>query len=66
MTEYDPVFPTKEKWTCPCGVVNEYVTYTCVSCGKAQEYVNPCDDCNFCKQPKEIQIDWKVRDLVRY
>lgn len=68
MTEHTPVYPKIEKWQCSCGMVNDYVTYTCVKCGKTQVmaiYSDPCDRCGLCKKPG-VQIDWLVRDNVLY
>ena len=67
-TEHAPIFPRKEKWQCSCGMVNDFITYTCINCGKTHTlstYINPCDKCGLCKKD-DLVIDWKVRDLVRY
>lgn len=67
-TEHKPVFPRKEFWKCSCGHVNFYETYTCIQCGKSETmvtYSDPCDRCCLCKE-KKVEIDWLVRDTVRY
>ena len=69
-TEHAPIFPRKEKWQCSCGMINDFITYTCISCGKTHvlsTYIDPCDECGLCKKLKDGQTDWLVRnDLVRY
>lgn len=70
-TEHIPVFPKEKKWQCTCGFINDFVTYTCISCGKTHTlstYVNPCDKCGLCadKTKTKINCDWLVRENVRY
>lgn len=66
VTEHDPVF-CKKPWKCSCGFYNYEVPY-CVQCGKTEDvvkYRSPCEDCE-CKKDKKMEIDWHVRDNVRY
>ena len=68
VTEHIPVFPKKEKWQCSCGMINDYITYTCISCGKTHvlsAYVSPCNECGLCRKG-DLVIDWSVKDSVRY
>ena len=70
MTEHIPVYPQQdEKWQCSCGMVNDFITYTCIKCGAINQlstYIDPCDSCGLCKRIQEVKADWLVRDLVRY
>lgn len=54
VTEHEPVFPVE--WICSCGMLNDFITYTCVQCGKVQNlgYIDPCDDCALCKDKFKI------------
>jgi hypothetical protein len=69
-TEHVPVFPN-QKWQCTCGMINDYITYTCIKCGSINSlstYINPCDSCGLCKDKLKTKFncDFLVRDNVRY
>ena len=70
-TEHIPVFPRQEKWQCSCGFINDFITYTCINCGKTHvlsTYLNPCDRCRLCGKKSELPqcCDWMVHNNVRY
>lgn len=65
VTEHIPVF-CKKPWKCTCGCYN-YDTIACVQCGKTEDmanYADPCEECEYRK--KKMEIDWLVRDNVKY
>lgn len=66
VTEHDPVF-CKKPWKCTCGRYN-YDTIACAQCGKTEDmakYIDPCEVCEF-KKERKVEIDWRVRDNVKY
>ena len=69
MTEHTPVFPKKEKWHCSCGMVNDYISYVCIQCGKTHMlsiYADPCDSCGLCKKGDSEVFDFLSIDVERY
>lgn len=69
MTEHTPVFPRKEKWQCSCGMINDYISYVCIQCGKTHmlsTYVDPCDNCRLCKKSDSEVFDFLSIDVERY
>ncbi len=63
--DHDPVF-CKKPWRCSCGHYNYNIS--CDLCGKTEDVVNykdPCEECKF-RKTKTSEINWRVRDDVKY